>query len=1169
MPPSRTGAQASAGDVPPELESILHQLSQPARLSDMPHRIELGRKALSLMDREDNPSLWAGLQVELGISLAQSPLGSRAENLEQARHHLQQALEVYTRRAYPEQWAMTQNNLAAAYRNRIQGERAGNLEQAIHHYWQALEVRTRHAYPEDWAMTQNNLANAYSDRIRGGRAENLELAIHHYQQTLEVYTRQAYREQWARTQNNLATAYRSRIRGERAENLEQAIHHYQQALEVYTHQAYPEDWAMTQNNLAAAYRSRIQGERRENLEQAIHHFQQSLEVYTRQAYPERWATTQNNLANAHSDRIRGKRAENLEQAIHHYQQALEVYTRQAYPEHWAATQNNLALAYRDRIRGERRENLEQAIHHCQQALEVYTRQAYPERWASTQNNLAAAYLSRIQGERVENLERAIYHSQQALEVRTRQAYPEHWAHTQNNLAAAYLSRIQGKRAENLEQAIHYFQQALQIGTRQAYPEDWAATQHNLAGAYSKRIRGERAENLERAIGHYQQALEVYTRQAYPEHWAHTQNNLANAYRDRIRGERGEKLERAIHHYQQALEVHTRQAYPIEHQQAASNLADLYFDAGRWSEAAAVYGDAIAAGEHLLVEALTSAGRQAEAGRSARLYPNAAYALIQQKQIAEALNALEAGKTRLLRDALGSARAATLPPAQRDRFEQARDRLLAAQAELSRRDAPTPYAEREKQLIAAWEEFNALAEALGLMSHPLSAEEIQAAVPDDDTTLVAPLATEHDGLAFVVSRQQGIQTVPLPELTTKQLNLLLTGTEEGRLEGGWLGDYFAHQQAARQYWRALATAVSARLGPQALLAALKAPGAALESARCTWHTAVAHTLDTLGELLWKPLASTLVEKDAQRLVLVPQGALFLLPLHAGSFPDGQLALEVYPIAYAPSATVWAEVQSRPRSALEARPLLVANPTSDLPYTPSEALAIAHHLEQADAAILWENQATHQRLLESLPGKTLFHYSGHAAYHWLQPAQSALLLAGGHTLTLAQVQASHALTGNHLTILSACETGLTELRRGLADEYIGLPAAFLEAGAAAVVASLWPVADITTNLVMIRFYCHLTGRGASGPLPPAEALRDAQLWLRSASKAELLAQVDWLEELWRAYNRRTSTDKQAYGRGYLNLLVHLPRARQFIESQPDAPPFADPFWWAGFQAVGNVF
>ena len=121
------------------------------------------------------------------------------------------------------------------------GERAENLEQAIHHFKQALEVFTRQAFPEDWAQAQNNLGGAYYERIRGERAENLEQAILHIEQALEVFTRQAYPVGWAETQNNLGAAYRERIRGERAENLEQAILHLKHALEVRTPIAFPQD----------------------------------------------------------------------------------------------------------------------------------------------------------------------------------------------------------------------------------------------------------------------------------------------------------------------------------------------------------------------------------------------------------------------------------------------------------------------------------------------------------------------------------------------------------------------------------------------------------------------------------------------------------------------------------------------------------------------------------------------------------------------------------------------------------------------------------------------------------------------------------------------------------------------------------------------------------------
>ncbi|HRW09648.1 MAG TPA: tetratricopeptide repeat protein [Caldilineaceae bacterium] len=271
------GATAQVAlQLPPTVRSIINELAQLTHLRDMPQRTELCQQALTLVDRNTNPQLWATLQVELGRSLAMNPLGGRTQNLEESIDAYQQALQVMTFNAMPIDWAVTQNNLANAYSDRIRGEQAENLECAIHHYKQALLVRTQEALPVDWAMTQNNLATAYFNRIQGERAENLECAIHLCRQALTVQTREALPVDWAMTQNNLANAYSDRIRGEQAENLECAIHHYKQALLVRTQEALPVDWAMTQNNLATAYFNRIQGEQAENLERAIYHSKQAL-----------------------------------------------------------------------------------------------------------------------------------------------------------------------------------------------------------------------------------------------------------------------------------------------------------------------------------------------------------------------------------------------------------------------------------------------------------------------------------------------------------------------------------------------------------------------------------------------------------------------------------------------------------------------------------------------------------------------------------------------------------------------------------------------------------------------------------------------------------------------------------------------------------------------------
>lgn len=110
------------------------------------------------------------------------------------------------------------------------------------------------------------------------------------------------------------------------------------------------------------------------------------------------------------------------------------------------------------------------------------------------------------------------------------------------------------------------------------------------------------------------------------------------------------------------------------------------------------------------------------------------------------------------------------------------------------------------------------------------------------------------------------------------------------------------------------------------------------------------------------------------------------------------------------------------------------------------------------------------------------------------RSGLALAGANDIRgwrddgiLTALEASGLnLWGTKLVTLSACDTGLGEVRDG--EGVYGLRRAFVLAGAETLVMSLWPVSDSMTRETMVRYYTGLragVGRG--------DALRLAKLWM----------------------------------------------------------------------------
>jgi CHAT domain-containing protein/tetratricopeptide (TPR) repeat protein len=241
------------------------------------------------------------------------------------------------------------------------------------------------------------------------------------------------------------------------------------------------------------------------------------------------------------------------------------------------------------------------------------------------------------------------------------------------------------------------------------------------------------------------------------------------------------------------------------------------------------------------------------------------------------------------------------------------------------------------------------------------------------------------------------------------------------------------------------------------------------------------LRQLHDLLWAPLAAGLA--PCRRLLLVPFGPLAGLPfaaLHDGERPLG----ERFELAQAPSAQAALRSLRRGQAAGPARRALALGESSRLAHAAAEARFVASLFEDGQALV--GEQASAAALQAGAGAVDVLHLACHAQFRSDNPRFSALHLHDG---PLTVERAEGLALGPCTVVLSACETGLADAAQG--DEMVGLVRAFLVAGAARVVASLWPVDDHLSAEFMGHFY-----RALHQDAPAAQALQRSQQAMRAA-------------------------------------------------------------------------
>lgn len=250
---------------------------------------------------------------------------------------------------------------------------------------------------------------------------------------------------------------------------------------------------------------------------------------------------------------------------------------------------------------------------------------------------------------------------------------------------------------------------------------------------------------------------------------------------------------------------------------------------------------------------------------------------------------------------------------------------------------------------------------------------------------------------------------------------------------------------------------------------------------------------LGELLlppaWRPLPEGLTT-----LYVIPSGPLHAVPFAALPYEGEALGLR-YALGQALSLPLLDALLRRharhtePGIRLDAMRGLVcqldafpAHPAlPPLAATGREAHALLTRLPP-ESRLVHGAEATYARLQAwnesgDLAAFTLLHFATHALFHPHHPHLSHLVLAD-RALTVADILGWRLQA--RLVVLAACETAIGHVYSG--DEQVGLPHAFLLAGAETVLATSWPVPDEATADFLDDFYAVL----ATEAQTPAQAL-----------------------------------------------------------------------------------
>lgn len=921
----------------------------------------------------------------------------------------------------------------------------------------------------------------------------VSLSIDCYKRALITINDKTHPFRWAKIFLGFAIVYRLRRTGVTARNLERSIRYAQAVLKQDVFGAHDPHKASLLSELGVLYRNRLKGNHITNQEKAISYFQQSLSIYSKKDFPQEWGRMQLNLGNLYMSRVSGYHSPNVEKAIGFLKNSLEVRKRVEHPIQWGNTMISLGNAFKFRVKGDITENREQAIQYFQEAELVFNKDAYPHHWAGIQLNLGDIYRTRTAGLKADNIKQSIRHLRKALQVWKIKTTPHDWALVMYGLGNSYLEQLRDQKAENLEHAITCFKNALKVWTRGNQLHFWAQTVRNIANTYYFRILGEPSNNIELALYYFDQALSVDLDSEYCLFKVTTYFFKARTLMIRKKGKRPDNLKQAATCIQTALTFITPETESVHYRQCTHCLGSIRMEQNDYSCALEAFQEAAKADSFVHQQTVLATSREHEFADGTKLYFKAAFCSAKMNNSYQSLDWLERGKTRFLSQIMTLDRALVDIAHESDRktYRKLIEHLkeLEREQQLHRHDYRAIAASIRKTRIEL-DDFTRRIRTYSkkFLKDPIDITTLFSHLEDEQTVILELFITEYgSGSLFFYKQNRELKT----EIV---INDQFTDATLNTFSSRWNNRYRRFKNRSFNNKECL-----------------------------SWGRYIDKFMEELSDTLFLPILNMLHQLEVKKIILVPHRQTHIFPLHLLNYSRNNYRhylIDEYEVVFIPSLTIAAQ-QVREKRSGKGTFVGIANPTYDLWHAQREIAAI-EKIFQDNATILQGSEAQLETVTAIVQGAEYVHLACHAIFNGTNPYESGLILADpvlspqlpnsfaihenqfnddrkkqrlilelpNTVLTLADIFCTLQLTETKLVVLSSCESGKIDTER-LADEFIGLPAGFLFAGAQNVVSSLWMIDDQSTSLLMERFYFNVVKQD----MTLCSALRDAQLWLRS--------------------------------------------------------------------------